>query len=75
MRLAVMLAMQPLANLIRALAMSSDGEITGAPAASRPIGGASTSDRIRSRSWTMRSRITFTSVPRGLYGAMRTESM
>ena len=74
-RLAVIVATQPLTNRTRALAMSSDGEDTAAPNASTLSISLSTSDSTRSRSWIIRSRITDTSVPRGLYGAIRVASI
>ena len=70
-----MVATQPLAKRTRALAMSSCALATGAPTASTLSIGLSTSDSTRSRSWIIRSRITDTSVPRGLNGAMRTQSI
>src|SRR5262249_21932776 len=63
-RLAVTLAMQPLAKRSRALAMSTDGVSTGTPTASIARTGDGTMLRIRSRSWIMRSSTTSTSVPR-----------
>ena len=75
MRLAVMVATQPLAKRTRALAMSSCGLATAAPTASTLSIGLSTSESMRSRSWIIRSRITETSVPRGLNGAIRVASM
>ncbi len=75
MRLAVIVATAPLTKRMRALAMSSCAEATAAPTASTLSIGLSTSASTRSRSWIIRSRITETSVPRGLNGAMRVASM
>ncbi|OQC18960.1 MAG: hypothetical protein BWX70_03372 [Verrucomicrobia bacterium ADurb.Bin070] len=50
MRLAVMLAMQPVANDRRTLEMSILSERMGTPTASTRVTGASTNLRIRSRS-------------------------
>jgi hypothetical protein len=74
-RLAVMVATQPLAKRTRALAISSNGLDTAAPSASTLSIALSTRESTRSRSCIMRSRITDTSVPRGLKGAMRVASM
>ena len=74
-RLAVIVATAPLTKRMRALAMSSCWLATAAPTASTLSIWLATSDRIRSRSWIIRSRITDTSVPRGLNGAMRVASI
>ena len=74
-RIALTVATQPLEKRTRALAMSSCGLATAAPTASTLSIGLSTSARIRSRSWIIRSRITETSVPRCLNGAIRVASM
>ena len=75
MRLAVMVATQPFWKRTRALAMSSCSLLTAAPTASTLAIGLSTKERTRSRSWIIRSRMTETSVPRGLKGAMRAASI
>ena len=74
-REAVIVATAPLAKRMRALAMSACSLATAAPTASTLSISLATSDRIRSRSWIIRSRITDTSVPRCLNGAMRVASM
>ncbi len=58
MRLAVRLAMHPLSNRSRALAMSNFGVNTGTPTASIDVTGERTSDRITSRSWIIKSKTT-----------------
>ena len=75
MRLAVTSATQPFANRMRALAMSISSVNTGAPIASIEAIGERTMCSIRSMSWIMRSSTTETSVPRGLNGASRFDSM
>ena len=75
MRLAVIVATQPFSNRTRALAISSNWLETAAPSASTLAIGLLTRLSTRSRSWIIRSRITETSVPRGLNGAMRVASI
>ena len=55
--------------------MSSRAESTGTPTASTWASGRSTSCWIRSMSWIIRSSTTSTSVPRGVNGARRWDSM
>ena len=75
MRLAVTSATQPFAKRMRAFAMSISSVNTGAPIASIDAIGERTMCSIRSMSWIMRSSTTLTSVPRGLNGASRFDSM
>jgi len=58
MRLAVTLAMQPLAKRRRALAMSNLSVSTGTPTASIALTSDFTSARMMSRSWIIRSNTT-----------------
>ena len=70
-------------NTVRTIAMdATDGLVrgmevvnTGAPIASIDSIGECTMCSMRSMSWIMRSRTTLTSVPRGLNGARRFDSM
>ena len=70
-RLDVTFAIQPLAKLIRALAMSGLSVRTGTPTASTRCTGERTKLAIMSMSWIMRSNTTSTSVPRSTNGAKR----
>ena len=74
-RLAVMLATAPASNVIRALAMSTNGVSTGTPTADTERTPPPTNVRTRSMSWIIRSSTTATSEPRGLNGASRSLSM
>ena len=70
-RLAVTLAMHPLAKRSRAFAMSTEGVSTGTPTASTERSAEGTMVRMTSKSWIMRSETTSTSVPRSVKGASR----
>ncbi len=74
-RLAETSATQPSANSMRALAMSTAGVSTGKPLARTAVISLRAKLRIRSMSWIMRSSTTFTSMPRGLKIASRSDSM
>ncbi len=70
-----MFATAPPSKVTRALAMSVLPVSTGTPTASTVSTGRPASPRTRSMSWIIRSSTTATSVPRGLKGARRCDSM
>ena len=74
-RLAVTLATHPFSKVSRAFTMSSCPPNACAPRAYTSLTGLRTSDRIRSRSWIIRSRTTPMSVDRPVNGPCRSASI